>query len=243
MPVHDWTNTEAGIFHDFHSSWIVHLKEALNNGLLPGEYYAQAEQHAGGFIADVLTLQMPSKKKNPPPASGGIAVATAPPQVKQRFSPAAAYQRLQRQLSIRHVSGHEVIALIEILSPGNKDRAKHIEQFIDKAEMALSQGVHLLLIDLFPPGTHDPLGVPALLWDRFDEAEYPFAQEPSLTISSYLAEKPPEFFIEPVAVGSRLIDMPLFLNADDYVNVPLEATYMQAFRGMPRVQKELLESK
>ena len=35
MPVHDWTKVDAGIFHDFHCAWIIHLKEALNEGLLP----------------------------------------------------------------------------------------------------------------------------------------------------------------------------------------------------------------
>ena len=50
MPVHDWTRVDAGIFHDFHNAWITHLKEALNEGLLPDGYYAQAEQHAGRLI-------------------------------------------------------------------------------------------------------------------------------------------------------------------------------------------------
>ena len=35
MPVHDWTRVIAGTFHDFHQGWITHLKEALNNTILP----------------------------------------------------------------------------------------------------------------------------------------------------------------------------------------------------------------
>ena len=56
MHIHDWTRVEAGTFHDFHSGWVVHLKESLNDGKLPPGYYAQAEQHMGRKAADVLTL-------------------------------------------------------------------------------------------------------------------------------------------------------------------------------------------
>jgi hypothetical protein len=48
MPVHDWTRVEAGIFHAFHQNWIVALSAALNEGILPDDYYALPEQHAAG---------------------------------------------------------------------------------------------------------------------------------------------------------------------------------------------------
>src|SRR5262249_13649324 len=39
MPVHDWTRVEAGIFHAFHHDWITDLARALNQGILPEDYY------------------------------------------------------------------------------------------------------------------------------------------------------------------------------------------------------------
>ncbi len=42
-------------------------------------------------------------------------------------------------------------------------------------------------------------------------------------------------------MGKALKDMPLFLTAERYVNVPLEATYQSAYRGMPRLWREVLE--
>src|SRR5262249_41299321 len=57
MPIHDWTRVNAGTFHDFHHEWISTLKRALNGGLLPADYYAMAEQIAGGLHPDVLTLE------------------------------------------------------------------------------------------------------------------------------------------------------------------------------------------
>jgi len=85
MPIHDWTRVGAGIFHDFHHTWIAELKLALNAGLLPAGYYALAEQIAGGFGPDVLALEGPPQE-NPGEASspqgGGVAVALLPPKVQ-----------------------------------------------------------------------------------------------------------------------------------------------------------------
>lgn len=43
MPIHDWTRVAAGIFHDIHHDWIFTIKHALNQGVLPPDYYALAE--------------------------------------------------------------------------------------------------------------------------------------------------------------------------------------------------------
>jgi hypothetical protein len=55
-------------------------------------------------------------------------------------------------LAIRHVSGHRLVALLELVSPANKDRLRHVEDFTGKAVDALDAGVHLLMVDLLPPG-------------------------------------------------------------------------------------------
>jgi hypothetical protein len=87
MPLHDWTKVEAGIIHDFHSSWIIHLKEMLNEGLLPAGYYALAEQHVRDRIPDVLTLHVPDRvlAPAPMPRDRGVALADAPPRVTHKL--------------------------------------------------------------------------------------------------------------------------------------------------------------
>src|SRR5207247_5450469 len=92
MPIHDWTRVDAGLFHDFHQSWIIALRNALNAGVLPADYFALAEQRIHGPIPDVLTLRLSSgaEKANGAEADrgkeengrGGVAVATAPPQTR-----------------------------------------------------------------------------------------------------------------------------------------------------------------
>src|SRR5438094_6105146 len=131
MPVHEWTRVDAGTFHDFHSAWIIHLKETLNDGLLPEGYYALAEQHAGRVMADVLTLHVGEPKPNVPRLAGSIALAENPPRVSRRVvaGPDATYRATRKSLAIRHVSNHRLIALIEILPPANKDRASTVADF------------------------------------------------------------------------------------------------------------------
>ena len=240
MPVHDWTRVDAGTFHDFHNTWIGLLRNALNEGVLPTGYYAMAEQHMSGYIADVLT---PSKSVEPPstPISGGVAVAEAPPKVRLKVSLSPTARALRKTLVIRHRSRNRIVALIEIVSSANKDRREHVEAFLDKIEDALAHGIHVLVVDLFPPGSHDARGLHAALWDRLgDNPNDPPAGEP-LTLASYVADVPVEAYLENLAVGRVLPDMPLFLDPETYINTPMEATYQAAWRGTGEPLREVLE--
>lgn len=247
MPVHDWTRVDAGTYHDFHNAWIVEIRNVLNGGLLPEGYYAMSEQHAGRMIADVLTLRGGEGTRLPPAEQRGpVAVADAPPRVSRKMvaGPRATYRAKRRTLAIRHVTHHQLVALIEILSPGNKDRASSVKDVVEKTHAALRQGLHLLMVDLFPPGRHDPQGMHGAIWESFDsEEEYmPLPSKP-LTLVAYVADKIPEAYIESVAVGDPLPDMPLFLQTDWYVNVPFESTYQAAYRGVPAIWRSVLEGR
>src|SRR5688500_2101428 len=80
MPIHDWTKVSSGTFHDFHAAWIVELRNVLNGGVLPPEYYAQAEQLAGQILPDVLTLKLKGTDDGSPSSmNGALALDTAPP--------------------------------------------------------------------------------------------------------------------------------------------------------------------
>ena len=127
-------------------------------------------------------------------------------------------------MAIRHVSGHRLVALLEVVSPANKDRPRTVEDFAAKAVEALDAGIHLLLVDLFPPGPCDPHGMHGLVRQCLDQCDEPYdlpADEP-LTLASYAAGPQVEVYLEHLAVGAALPAMPLFLNPDRYINVPLE---------------------
>jgi hypothetical protein len=247
MPVHDWARVAAGIFHSFHNAWITHLGEVLNGGLLPPDYYALGEQHAGRFVTDVLTLHasLPNGAPSPlpPGPAGGLAVAEAPPKVRRQLTGTETYRQRRRTLAIRHVSGHRLIALVEIASPANKDRPESVEEFIAKTVEALDLGVHVLLIDLLPPGRHDPRGLHGAVWSEFDEAPYELPVAEPLTLVSYTAGPPVKAYLEHLALGGALPDMPLFLHAERYIPVPFESTYQAAYRSVPVFWQDVLEGR
>src|SRR5262249_24069207 len=136
MPIHDWTRVDAGIFHDFHHTWIAEIKRALNAGVLPPDYYALAEQVAGGLGPDVLTLEGPSNGvAGPAVGRGGIAVAETPPQVWfHTRTEIEVYAAKANAIAIRHTSDHRVVAMVEIVSPGNKNSKHGLRAFVAKAE-------------------------------------------------------------------------------------------------------------
>jgi hypothetical protein len=172
-------------------------------------------------------------------------VAEAPPRVRRRQTVEPAALARRRSLAIRHVSGHRLVALLEMVSPANKDRARHVEDFAAKAVDALDVGVHLLVVDLFAPGAHDPFGMHAAICQRLAQSDEPYdlpADEP-LTLAAYAAGPRVEVYLEHLVVGAALPEMPLFLRPDRYVNAPLEPTYQAAYRGMPSFWRDVLEGR
>lgn len=254
MPIHDWRVVNPGTFHAFHNSWITHLQESLNEGLLPEGFYALGEQRAGDVGPDLLTLHAETEsfgefRPEPDAADddGGIAVALHPPQVSlidEADAEAEFYRARQRTLVIRHVSGDRIVALAEIVSPGNKHNADAVHALVEKSVAAIREGYHLLLIDLFPPGRHDPRGIHGAIWEAaYGRSLYEVPPDRPLTLASYHAAVTRTSYVEPTQFGAPLIDMPLFLSQERYVNVPLEATYLAAWRGVPERWKRVIEGR
>ncbi len=198
MPMHDWTRVEAGIFQAFHHDWITEIARALNGGLLSPEYYALAEQQAAGFGPDVLTLQTPAEDIEISQAgSVGMKVRTRPKtQFTAELPDSEFYRRKKSSIAIRHVSGDRMVALLEIVSPGNKSSRNAMQAFVAKACEFLEHRIHMLIVD-----------------------------------------------IEPIAVGDELPEMPLFVEPESHILVPLERTYQASFAGIPQRWRRVLEAK
>jgi hypothetical protein len=144
---------------------------------------------------------------------------------------------------VRHVSDHRVVALIEIVSPANKDRRDHLRDLAGKLVQCLESDIHILLLDLLPVSRYDPHGIHGAVWSAYDTEPYVPPADGPLTLAAYIGRPgDPEAFLEPVAVGQPLPDMPLFLCLERYIQVPLEATYQMAYRDMPAFWREILEA-
>lgn len=247
MAIHDWTRVKAGIFHAFHQQWIIALSNELNEHVLPPEYYALPEQHAAGFGPDVLTLQNAASGDLAAPGSdAGSAdrgVLLAAPQVALTAeTDMEFYRRKQTQVVVRHVSGDCVVAMIEVVSPGNKSTRHAVRSLVEKAAQLLDHGVHLLIVDVLPPGRHDPYGIHAAIWEELSGQEPGSRPDRPLTLAAYETALTVRAFVRVAAVGDALPEMPLFLEPNGCVPVPLEATYQTAFSAMPRRWRAVLES-
>ena len=246
MPIHDWTRVEAGTYHAFHLAWLGELQKSLNGGRLPAGYYALAEQRADEVIPDVLALHEsdPFTTEPPEPEGGGVATLTKTrPAAQERLIAEVPVKGKRRTLTIRSTAGHRIIAFVEIVSPSNKDRVDSVSDFTAKVIAALATGIHVLMIDPFPPGSSDPAGMHAAVWRRATGAKPRPRDERPLTFASYLAAKPVQAFVNRLDIGDPLPDMPLFLTRTKYVDVPLESTYMAAYAGMPDFWRKVIEAK
>jgi hypothetical protein len=250
MPVHDWTRVDAGIFHAFHQLWIAELHRAMTR-LLPPEYYSLPEQVTGTGNPDVIALKFgfptpPPPHVNgtngspPPDGSGGVAVAAPPKTRFQDQTEDTGFVRSTKSIVVRHTSGDAVVAVVEIVSPGNKGGKDELESFVRKAVQFLKSGVSLVLLDLFPPGPRDPNGLHPLIWASFKETDFALPADKRLTQVAYAAGRVKRAYIEPVAVGDALPELPLFLTPELYVPVPLSATYEAAWGDMPRRWQDVL---
>lgn len=239
MPIHDWTRVRPNRFHDFHQKWTVAICNTLNSGLLPSGYFAMVEQHTGGPVPDVIALEL-----NPPdnPALGGMAIDLRPPKARMKTATEAAiYARKANRITVRHPDG-DVVAILEIVSPGNKDSRHALRTFARKAVDLLHAGIHLLIVDLFPPSRRDPQGIHKAIWDRLHDEPFELPPDKPLTLVAYASSAQFEAYIEPVAVGDSLPDMPIFLTGQSYVQCPLESTYQTAWEQYPVPLRGPLES-
>jgi hypothetical protein len=240
MPIHDWTRVRAGRFHHFHQRWIGAIGDALNAGRLPAGYIALTEQITGGPEPDVIALKLPDQPTAP--NGVGLRVAENPPQVRFRTeSEASGYARRADRVAIRHADG-DLVAVIEIVSPGNKDTRHAVRAFTRKAVEFLRNGVHLLVVDLFPPNRRNPQGFHKAVWDHVREEDFQLPPDKPLTLAAYSTGARIAGYVEPVAVGDPLPNMPLFLTPDDYIPCPLEETYTTAWAVFPAALKGILEA-
>ena len=239
MPIHDWTRVKSGTFHDFHQDWTIEIRRTLNRGILPPGYFAMAEKRVTDPEPDVVALQLRTYD-----SPGGLAVAEAPPRVRQsarKQTERGIYARKGNRIAIHHDLG-SVVAMIEVVSPGNKDSVNALRAFTGKVVDFIHRGIGFVVIDLFPPTARDPDGIHQAIWDEL--VGEPFEARPAdkpLTVASYDSAGDLTAYVDPVAVGDPLPDAPLFLAPGWYVNIPLETTYATSWEVTPKPIRDLVE--
>src|SRR5215510_4852024 len=113
--------------------------------------------------------------------SSGLLVAAPKARFKSEY-PHEFHRRKKSTITVRHVSGDHIVAVLEIISPGNKTGKNPFKALIDKACELLEHKIHLLFVDVFPPTKRDPNGIHASIWDAITEEPFELPPDKPLTI-------------------------------------------------------------
>ncbi len=239
MPIHDWSRVPSGLFHHFHQSWSIRIADALNAGRLPKGIAALVEQRSGPKETDVLAIEGYANPARD--LDGGIATMERPVTRIVRQTAKQFYASRANRIAIKHHLGR-TIAVIEIVSPGNKDSRSALCDFVEKWIDFLRAGVHLLVVDLFPPTPRDPFGMHKFIWDEIEEEDFSFPPGKDRILASYETGGRRAAYVEPVGLGDSLPDMPLFLTNVMHVFVPLESTYRAVWDASPVEFRQAVET-
>lgn len=245
MPMHDWSLVKAGTYHNFHYRWIAAIMDQLNAGILPPGCFAMAEQIIGGPEPDVVALKLRDDHELTGTGGRASTLVLADPVAEPCTSVVMRaevenYAHKANHIVVRHELG-DVLAIVELISPGNKNSVHAMRSIVDKLVQLLYRGINLLVVDPFPPTPRDPDGLHALIWREICDEPFTPPTDRPLTIASYQARPTKTAWVEPLAVGMPLSTMPLFLRDACYVNLPLETSYQETWNVLPVELKRLIE--
>jgi len=219
----------------FHSTWATRLADALNDRWLSPEFIAAEHTHAGGGLEiDVATFERPSGR--PVLLTNGSPVATVPPATWAPPAARAMPAVFPDSFEVRVFSttgGLTLVAAIELISPGNKDRPEERQAFAAKCASYLHQGIALVIIDVVTSRRANLHNETMRLMNAADEFLLP--ADADLYAAAYrpvLRQERAEIdlWTAPVAVGGPLPTLPLRLTGDLFVPVDFEAAYVEACR-------------
>jgi hypothetical protein len=131
----------------------------------------------------------------------------------------------------------ELVAVIEIVSPGNKDRPDKRRAFVGKCGALLRKGVAVSIVDLV---TIRHANLYAELMAFIDHPDPTLGQEPPAiyasscrwTVNAEGTRARLEAWSDAIAVGQTLPFLPLWLNDEPVVPLDLEASYEKACRDL-----------
>ena len=137
--LHRLGHESAILWAAFHSLWAGAIAASLNLNVLPKDYVAEVQVHLGGpFEIDVATLEEEREQQN----GGGTAVQTWAPPKAALVMPATYPDEFEVRV-FDMSAGPTLVAAIELVSPGNKDREETRLAFAAKCAPYLQAGVAL----------------------------------------------------------------------------------------------------
>ncbi len=239
MPLLDHFHAPMGNqlpWDSFHSTWATRIADALNDQWLSPEYIAAEHTHAGSSLEiDVAAFERPSGRPAPPQNGPPVATVARPtwtPPAVTRTMPAVFPDSFEVRV-FSTPGGLTLVAAVELVSPGNKDRADKRTAFAAKCASYLHQGVAVIVVDIVTNRRANLHNETMRLMDAADEFHLPADVELyAVAYRPVLRQERPEIdlWTAPVAVGQPLPTLPLRLTGDLFVPVEFEPAYQEACR-------------
>ncbi|HTU89074.1 MAG TPA: DUF4058 family protein [Gemmataceae bacterium] len=218
-------------WESFHSSWATRLADALTERWLPPNYIAEEHAHFGPSIEiDVATFE---RETTSAAEGGGVATVGpkvwAPPAADGSF--AAVFPDTFEVRVLCTDTGPKLVAAIELVSPGNKDRASERRAFAIKCGSYLYQGISVIIVDIVTNRRANLHNEILQLMDGADSLR--LSAESSLYAVAYRPlrrgkEDVIDVWRSPLALGRPLPTLSLGLCADLVIAVDFEETYAEA---------------
>lgn len=221
-------------WESFLASWANEIMATLNRDVLPPGYFAETQVHIGSRVeADVASFEQRDAPSRTNWNGNGTALQSWAPPAAALVMPAVFPDEVEIQVFASE-TGPTLVAVIELISPGNKDRPETRRAFAAKCAGYLQLGIGLVVVDIVTGrqgNLHDEL---VRLLEQSDS--YRFRPTPPLYTVAYrpLRRDPGGDLIEiwptPLDVGEGLPTMPLALRGSVTVPLDLESTYQEARR-------------
>jgi hypothetical protein len=154
MPLHDHFHSpwrDENHWEGFHSAWVNTIVRHLNGSMLPPQYRAVPQVHLGAWVeADVAAFEKDSEAGQASSGEpGGSAIALwAPPAPVQTLVADSLNQESYEVQVLDESRGGRLVGVIELVSPGNKDRAEKVKAFVSKCAAYLRQQIGLIMVDV-----------------------------------------------------------------------------------------------
>jgi hypothetical protein len=212
----------------FHHAWAATMARHLNRHVLPDAYFAAPNVQFGARVEiDVGTFEAAQTSGRSSDNVATLAYTADPATI----TVPAIFPDTIEVVILHQEGGPQLVAVVELVSPGHKDRPEARRAFAAKMATYLYQGIALVVVDIVTSRTvnlHNE-------WIALIEAPCGRMHEQAAAALYANAYRPvqrqdrPEIdvWLRPLHVGAPLPSLPLFLRADVCVELPLEATYVE----------------
>lgn len=219
MALHDWSDRYG--WEGLHAYWMTEIARQLRADLPPG-YRA--------IIGSSPLVTIAKESVKPDVAVTNGATPHSAPQRSAEFNEVAVAMLNEEDLTLQVGRAGRLIAVVELISPRNKDRPAARERYAERYLNYLHAGVHLLIADVHrrPAGFAFAEAIADAL-----EAELPRGPAPSAVTyrvgpNAAFGGRLLAVWHRPLVVGEPLPAMPLPLGPDSEVSVDLDGTYGRA---------------